>query len=523
MTNARCLTEGVDVPAIDCVLFADPKQSRIDIVQAAGRALRRYPGKDYGYILLPLIVPSKMEFSKFAETTAFWQVASTITALSTQDERIAEEFRAIEKGRIPSGKIVEIEGDVPLGMKIKLGDFAETISTRLWESVGRANWRKFEDARTFTHDLKLHSVAEWFDYCQSGKKPVDIPTSPPGVYSAAGWSNWGDWLGSATVATNLRQFRSFKKARVFARSLGLTKKDEWVDYCASLKKPKDVPSSPKHQYAEAGWSSWADWLGAGRHRGNGWRSFTKARLFVRRLQLRSNNEWRAYLNSNKKPHDIPANPHQVYADKGWSGWGDWLGTGRHWDAAGWRPFKKARAFVHRLGLKSYTEWREYLKSDKKPDDIPASPVDVYAKSGWAGWGDWLGSGTIATTSHQFRPFKIARAFVRRLGLKNNKDWREYYKSANRPDDIPSNPERTYAKDGWAGFGDWVGSGNIANSRRKFRSFNNAREFVHRLGLKSSDKWSEYCKSGKKPNDIPAHPDRIFADAGWAGYGDWLGY
>jgi predicted helicase len=45
MTNARCLTEGVDIPAIDCVMFADPKQSRIDIVQAAGRALRRYRGK----------------------------------------------------------------------------------------------------------------------------------------------------------------------------------------------------------------------------------------------------------------------------------------------------------------------------------------------------------------------------------------------------------------------------------------------------------------------------------------------
>src|SRR6185295_6828474 len=53
MTNARCLTEGVDVPAIDCVLFADPKKSKIDIVQAAGRALRPYKGKTYGYIMLP--------------------------------------------------------------------------------------------------------------------------------------------------------------------------------------------------------------------------------------------------------------------------------------------------------------------------------------------------------------------------------------------------------------------------------------------------------------------------------------
>ncbi len=86
MTNARCLTEGVDVPAIDCVLFADPRQSRVDIVQAAGRALRRNPGKEYGYVLLPLVVPEKMNFEDFAETTAFRQVVRTITALSTQDD-----------------------------------------------------------------------------------------------------------------------------------------------------------------------------------------------------------------------------------------------------------------------------------------------------------------------------------------------------------------------------------------------------------------------------------------------------
>src|SRR5262249_41369634 len=115
MTNARCLTEGVDVPAIDCVMFGDPKQSRIDIVQAAGRALRQYPGKEYGYILLPLIVPDGLQFDQFAETTAFRQVARTITALSTQDERIADEFRAIQTGRISKGKIVEIEGDIPVG------------------------------------------------------------------------------------------------------------------------------------------------------------------------------------------------------------------------------------------------------------------------------------------------------------------------------------------------------------------------------------------------------------------------
>ena len=133
MTNARCLTEGVDIPAIDCVLFADPKQSKIDIVQATGRALRRFQGKDYGYVIVPLVVPANMNFDEFAETTAFRQVAHTITALSTQDERIAEEFRAIEKGYVASGKIVEIEGNIPIGMSLKLEAFADAIDlARVW-------------------------------------------------------------------------------------------------------------------------------------------------------------------------------------------------------------------------------------------------------------------------------------------------------------------------------------------------------------------------------------------------------
>ena len=56
ITNARCLTEGVDVPDIDCVLFADPKKSTIDIVQAVGRALRIKEGKKFGYVIVPVII-----------------------------------------------------------------------------------------------------------------------------------------------------------------------------------------------------------------------------------------------------------------------------------------------------------------------------------------------------------------------------------------------------------------------------------------------------------------------------------
>ena len=59
ISNARCLTEGVDIPVVDAVIFADPKQSVIDIVQAAGRAMRVHPSKNLGYIVIPVIIDTR--------------------------------------------------------------------------------------------------------------------------------------------------------------------------------------------------------------------------------------------------------------------------------------------------------------------------------------------------------------------------------------------------------------------------------------------------------------------------------
>ena len=145
--------------------------------------------------------------------------------------------------------------------------------------------------------------------------------------------------------------------------------------------------------------------------------------------------------------------------------GDWLGTGTvATHLRQYRSFKKARAFVRRLGLKSEIEWREYCKSGKKPADIPAMPIKVYAEDGWVGYGDWLGTGTIAAQLRQYRSFKKARAFARNLGLKSQSEWWEYCKSGKKPADIPNTPRVVYAKDGWAGDGDWLRNGNRPNPR-----------------------------------------------------------
>ena len=70
-----------------------------------------------------------------------------------------------------------------------------------------------------------------------------------------------DWVGTGRIADQFRQYRSFKDARAFVRGLGLKSRDGWREYCKSGSKPADIPASPNNTYAEAGWIGMGDWLG----------------------------------------------------------------------------------------------------------------------------------------------------------------------------------------------------------------------------------------------------------------------
>lgn len=90
ITNARCLTEGVDVPNIDCIVFSDPRKSKVDIVQALGRALRKKEGKNWGYVILPVIYD---EETHDIDNENFQEILSVVRGLASNDERIVEYFK----------------------------------------------------------------------------------------------------------------------------------------------------------------------------------------------------------------------------------------------------------------------------------------------------------------------------------------------------------------------------------------------------------------------------------------------
>jgi hypothetical protein len=469
-----------------------------------------------------------MELEEFAASGPYRQVVRIISALSTQDERIAEELRQRESGRKSGrGGILQFAGTIPAGLQMDFAEFAGSIETRIWESVGRLNWRPFEEAREFVRGLGLPDVKSWLSFCKTKQKPADIPSNPRDVYDKKGWESWNDWIGNGRISNSNREFYSYEKAREFVHALNLQSQKEWFEYSKSGKRPDFIPGNPHKVYSRDGEKfQFGDWLGTGRKAtfNQKFLPYHEAKKIVHSLQIKNQQEWRQYCKEDKLPFNIPKKPEKVYAEKGKKfNFGEWLGT-ENWkkQKINLLIFSEARDFVRSLKLKNGKEWKIYCQSGKKPDNIPNDPKSKYLNFGWKGMPDWLGNNRTYERKSQYSSFEDARLYVQQLNLKNSYEWKAYCKSGKKPKNIPANPRVVYSKLGWKGFGDWLGTGIIAVSRKKFLPFPEAKKFVKNLNLRTSADWINYCKSGLRPQNIPSNPNYSYKDIGWQGWRDWLG-
>ncbi|MDD1426927.1 damage-inducible protein, partial [Dolichospermum sp. ST_sed9] len=113
LSNARCLSEGVDVPALDAVIFLTPRNSMVDVVQSVGRVMRKAEGKKYGYIILPVGIPADISPDVALKDNEKYKVIwSVLQALRSHDERFNETVNKIElnKRRPPQIAVVGVGG-----------------------------------------------------------------------------------------------------------------------------------------------------------------------------------------------------------------------------------------------------------------------------------------------------------------------------------------------------------------------------------------------------------------------------
>lgn len=97
LTNVRCLSEGVDVPSLDAILFFSPKNSQVDVVQSVGRVMRKAEGKKYGYIIIPVVVPDDVKPENVLDNNDDFKIVwDILNALRAHDDRFNAIINKIE-------------------------------------------------------------------------------------------------------------------------------------------------------------------------------------------------------------------------------------------------------------------------------------------------------------------------------------------------------------------------------------------------------------------------------------------
>ncbi|MCX6172579.1 MAG: DEAD/DEAH box helicase family protein [Flavobacterium sp.] len=514
ITNSKCLTEGVDVPNIDCIVFADPRKSKVDIVQALGRALRKKEGKAWGYVILPVVyddITHEIDNENYAE------IISIIRGLASNDERIIDYFK--EKGDKTGTKRVEGSSLFDFNFSAELldeKDLTAQLQIKIWENLSKFQWMPFEEAREFVRTLNIKSAKGWMKFSQSSKRPFNLPSSPQTTYKNIGWENWSNWLGTNNFAPGTIQWVSYDDAKSFAKKLNLKSEKDWYSYTKNYNKPNDIPTAVKLIYKKE-WINWGDFLGIDNYRGNNleWLPFEEARSIVRKIGLKNVNEWYKYSRSEKLPSKIPRAPEIAYKVSGWKGIGDWIGTNKVADQFRiYLSFEEAKEFMRKNKIISIPDWIKFRKQNNI-ENIPFKLERTYSKN-WIGAEDFFGTSKLS--------FNEAKEFVTKLNIKSSREYTKYRKSDDFPIFLPGVPHRFYKDNGWIDWKDFLGYEKKNTAPKKnYLDYLEAKKLVGKMKIKTSIEYKTlFLDNEFKINTLlPFKPERVFLNNGWKGWKDFL--
>ena len=223
---------------------------------------------------------------------------------------------------------------------------------------------------------------------------------------------------------------------------------------------------------------------------NFYRYYEHAEEATQKLGIKSELEYR---DGYRKDPRLPSKPKNIYTNKGWYDWYDFLGTER---PVFYPIYNDAKKATQKLGIKSFIEYRKRYKEDPK---LPSQPDRTYSNDGWIEWSDYFGTTDISN----YRTYEEAKVAARFLKIKSYTDYRNRYVEDPR---LPFNPDRTYNKE-WKSFNDFLGIKKIL----LYPTLAEAKQAVSKLIIKTE---KEYRLRHKEDTRLPATPSKYYSNKGW---------
>jgi predicted helicase len=175
LTNVRVLSEGVDVPSLDSIIFLSTRNSQIDVVQSVGRVMRKAPNKKYGYIIIPVLVPSDVEPEVALDNTPRFQVIwSVLNALRAHDDRFNATVNKIELNKAKPDIIISgapKDGFDPTGEYVSIESASSGKTT---DSLSQQMMLQFEDLKEVLYAKMVQKVGDRRYWEQWAKNVAEI-------------------------------------------------------------------------------------------------------------------------------------------------------------------------------------------------------------------------------------------------------------------------------------------------------------------------------------------------------------
>ena len=378
--------------------------------------------------------------------------------------------------------------------------------------MSKKNFVTYQESQTFAIENNIQSSSEWRKF----RKSELYPQYPENAYKNE-WTTWGDFLCNGRIASNLKIFLSYEEAKLFLSTLNLSSSKEYKEWWRK-EEPKNIPLNADKIYKKQNvWVSWEDFLSFNRKDiifkqcSERWMPFEELKALVGEYNITSRSEYKQWIKRNKK-QDIPYTPEDVYGKLGlWKGWDDFLSKSKSKYINGrWMPFTTLKKIIQKEEFKTMYDYLEWWKTHKIPN-IPRGVQNVYSEE-WQGWDDFLGY-------KRFVTYNEAVEILKTKSIKNCSEFKKWV-CDNKYLHIPSYPNKIY-KDEWISWEVFLSSPYKSPNTFIFLPFNEARAYVRKLNLKSQKEWRKYRKTHSITN-IPAEANITYKNDGWEGWSDFLG-
>lgn len=196
VSSARCLAEGVDVPAVDGILFADPKASDVGIIQSVGRALRLAPGKKTGKVLIPVCYSADLDEDTTLSTSSFSAVWRILRGLRTLDARLSAELDSYTRPQSRRGREDGSRNTSLVTFDLPSATDLPALIARLLQNTSNAWDERFAELEAFAIEhgtanppAKNKRLTTWCDYQRKAyRRGMLLPDRAAALRSLPGWT-----------------------------------------------------------------------------------------------------------------------------------------------------------------------------------------------------------------------------------------------------------------------------------------------------------------------------------------------